>query len=706
MQPSTPRTTILLASLAVFAATPASASEFTFSSNSAIEFGYSIRVGGSGSTYSGEINAAATDGGDVVISLLHKDALLPNDTIELLGISAEQKNTQERKTRTIAKFGSGTIGNASLASVGDRVVASWLQSIGSSPQSEILIKRLDPKQYAESGEYTAQPEPIKIIAGEYLSVPRISEFGPEKEGRVIVVWSQSSLTEDVVNSQRHVYAQRVHTEGRLYDKSYQVSITPAMLGEAEPDVQILNNRKVAIVWVGFDGIYGRIIGAPGDEGPEFKVSSFSHPHAGTPSIVSLGNNGFLVLWTEKYCADCNNDYRLYGRRFDLNGQPMGKPFEINESHLSPKVKDSVKFNSANASASLSTHDRNYRDRPRGFSVDNSGFVVAWTISENNKGQMTDYVVMRSFHFNGIPTGPSQVSSPSTNVGESGPLFVKLSNNQAALVSRRGETTPIDPSYMNFRILLAPPYGDLCTIARPTLALWSPFHDPDPLKIEPTGRHRIIKYSDSHYNIAEHISKDVQAPQTSFIDLTGAQLAFERINSNSLYPVHGAYFSVNNFSVSTRAKFEGGWSGSILDTTKSGNGGRLGVSISKGADGNIEAVISNAIRDTSGSLDPVSPIRLRTTSPIPDGAWHHIAVVANRPNFEINLYVNGVLAANQNIYPNRAISAPEDYNLQLRLGDKNTWSDQKTIAVDDVRVYRHPLRDWELADLAAGEDCIQ
>jgi hypothetical protein len=70
-----------------------------------------------------------------------------------------------------------------------------------------------------------------------------------------------------------------------------------------------------------------------------------------PSITSLSNGGFVVVWTS--LGEDGSDYGVYGQRFDANRNKVGSEFQVN------------------------TWTKDYQWYPSITSLSNGGFVVVW-----------------------------------------------------------------------------------------------------------------------------------------------------------------------------------------------------------------------------------------------------------------------------------------------------------------------------------------
>jgi len=98
-------------------------------------------------------------------------------------------------------------------------------------------------------------------------------------------------------------------------------------------------------------------------GSEFQVNTWTTDIQGNPSVSSLSNGGFVVVW-ESGCraSECTpqdgSGFGVYGQRFDSNGNKVGSEFQVN------------------------TWTTDIQGNPSVSSLANGGFVVVW----ESKGQ--------------------------------------------------------------------------------------------------------------------------------------------------------------------------------------------------------------------------------------------------------------------------------------------------------------------------------
>jgi hypothetical protein len=106
--------------------------------------------------------------------------------------------------------------------------------------------------------------------------------------------------------------------------------------ESLPTLAVLGGNRVVAVWSRSDsrgvplGIFGRVFKDGSPAGGEFAVSESDLRYDVEPSVDSNGRDRFVVAWMGAL-ADGKGDYRVYVRRFDGEGDPIGDPLCLDDS---------------------------------------------------------------------------------------------------------------------------------------------------------------------------------------------------------------------------------------------------------------------------------------------------------------------------------------------------------------------------------------
>jgi hypothetical protein len=153
-----------------------------------------------------------------------------------------------------------------------------------------------------------------------------------KNGGFVVVWTIGSHPSGVPGPRDYdVFARRYNANGRPLGKNFRAHAVSQKY-QFNASVAGLNNGGFVITWQSRDagfttaGVYGQryaITSVP--LGGEFKINSQSTSIAW--SAVAAINDGFVVVWGDVKSQD-TVDTDLYGRRYNLAGQPIGGLIQI------------------------------------------------------------------------------------------------------------------------------------------------------------------------------------------------------------------------------------------------------------------------------------------------------------------------------------------------------------------------------------------
>jgi methionine-rich copper-binding protein CopC len=181
------------------------------------------------------------------------------------------------------------------------------------------------------------------------ALPSITSLG---NGGFVVVWH--SLGQD--GSWYGVYGQMFDSNGSKVGSEFQVN-TWTTNDQWVPSITSLSNGGFVVVWSSYGqdgssyGVYGQRFESSGRKvGSEFQVNTWNTDFQGAPSITSLSNGGFVVVWTG---VGQNDSAGVYGQRFDSNGNKVGSEFQVNRWTTDNQALASI------------------------TSLSNGGFVVVW-----------------------------------------------------------------------------------------------------------------------------------------------------------------------------------------------------------------------------------------------------------------------------------------------------------------------------------------
>jgi Ca2+-binding RTX toxin-like protein len=185
----------------------------------------------------------------------------------------------------------------------------------------------------------------------------------------IVTWLSNSSTG------YDIYGQKFTVDGNQVNpiltefKINQNKINTIFTGSQSQDIIASKDGSFLVTWTSEsagngDDIYGRVFNVQGVPiSDEFKVNNYDHLSQNTPSVTSLNDGGFVVVWQslgQESGGYSNINYGIYGQRFDSLGNPVGNQFRVNTYTPSDQILPSV------------------------ATINESEFVVTWT-SQNQDG---------------------------------------------------------------------------------------------------------------------------------------------------------------------------------------------------------------------------------------------------------------------------------------------------------------------------------
>jgi hypothetical protein len=184
-------------------------------------------------------------------------------------------------------------------------------------------------------------------------------------GGFVVVWQSDGQD----GSGYGVYGQRFDSYGNKVGSEFQVN-TWTTGWQSDPSITSLSNGGFVVVWDSLEqdgsyyGVYGQRFDSNGGKvGSEFQANTWTTDYQELPSITSLSNGGFVVVWHSN--GQDGSNYGVYGQRFDSNGNKVSSEFQVN------------------------TWTTNHQEYPSLTSLSNGGFVVVW---ESNGQDGSNYGV--------------------------------------------------------------------------------------------------------------------------------------------------------------------------------------------------------------------------------------------------------------------------------------------------------------------------
>ena len=228
---------------------------------------------------------------------------------------------------------------------------------------------------------TAQPVPIgaEFRVNTYTtSNQHYPSVAMNRDGGFVATWA--SFFQD--GGSVGVYAQMYGPDGTPVNGEFRVNTETRSIQNV-PEVSMDADGDFVVVWESnlqdgsMFGIYGQRYSAAGTPlGDEFRVNTVTTDNQRDPSVSMNPGGGFVVVW--KGGGQDEENWGIYGQRYDSSGSPQGSEFHVN------------------------TYIQNTQDSPSVAMDTDGGFVVVW--SGEGDGD-TRGVFARRFGASGDPTGP-------------------------------------------------------------------------------------------------------------------------------------------------------------------------------------------------------------------------------------------------------------------------------------------------------------
>jgi hypothetical protein len=244
-------------------------------------------------------------------------------------------------------------------------------------------------------------------------------------GGFIVVWGGTT-------------GQRLDSTGNAVGPAFQIPTTSGYR-LSYPAVAGRDDGGFVVAWTnhlsGLDAnVYARVFDASGTPaGDDFRVNSYTTEYQGNPSVDSLADGGFVVVWASR--GQDNSFMSIFGQRYDSSGSPAGSEFAVKATPADLEFWTEVK------------------------GTPDGGFVVVW-MYEDLIQDIGSGISARKFDAAGLPVGVDfQVSSstlnglPAVGVAADNSFVIAWAGNEdlsdrVHIFGRRfqPDTTPIGPSF--------------------------------------------------------------------------------------------------------------------------------------------------------------------------------------------------------------------------------------------------------------------
>jgi hypothetical protein len=115
--------------------------------------------------------------------------------------------------------------------------------------------------------------------------------------------------------------------------------------QTSPSVTVQKNGTRVHVWQSDDqdgygwGIYARLVAADGAQGPDLRLNSYTTGNQYQPQVTALAGGGFVAVWTS--VSQDGSSEGVYARRFDADGVAQGNEVLVNTTTYNTQWEPSV-----------------------------------------------------------------------------------------------------------------------------------------------------------------------------------------------------------------------------------------------------------------------------------------------------------------------------------------------------------------------------
>ena len=288
--------------------------------------------------------------------------------------------------------------------------------------------------------------------------------GPQAEGQIaaladggfIITWA----SRDQDGSDFGVFGQRYDASGSPQGTEFEIN---SYTSEAQGDSSItsLTDGGFVVTWQSFGqdgsdfGIFGQKYNASGaPSGAEFQINTYSDGVQMVPSVTSLSDGGFVVIWQSD--GQDGDGFGIYGQRYDTSGVASGAEYQINTDTVGNQLYPSTtslsdgsvvvawassdaddygifgqRYDASGASLGaefqINTYTTSTQENPSITNLSDGGFVVTW----QSFGQdiSDDGIYGQRFAADGTMSGVEFQVNTETNGEQSSPAVTGLSNGK-------------------------------------------------------------------------------------------------------------------------------------------------------------------------------------------------------------------------------------------------------------------------------------
>ncbi|WP_157218518.1 beta strand repeat-containing protein [Flavisphingomonas formosensis] len=264
---------------------------------------------------------------------------------------------------------------ATLASA--NFVVTWTDASGVGPDaSQLGIKA---QMFSASGAKIGSEFLVNTTTNLNQNAPTITNLA---NGGFVVSWVDASATAPDANS-TGVRAQIFDANGAKVGSEFLVNTT-TLSAQNYPALTSLSSGGFVATWVDSSGLGGdnaapgikaQLFSATGTKiGAEFLVNSTIAGSQDQPTITSLDNGGFVVVWRDQSGVGDTSGSGLKAQIFDANGGKIGAEFQVNTTELNAQDQPIVTAIAGGFAVS-------WRDNSM-LSTDSSGFGIKMQVFDD------------------------------------------------------------------------------------------------------------------------------------------------------------------------------------------------------------------------------------------------------------------------------------------------------------------------------------
>ena len=167
----------------------------------------------------------------------------------------------------------------------------------------------------------------QFIVNTYIHVDRLTSISSISNSNFMIVWASSG--QDIFGSSDWgVYAQSFTSSGVKIGNEFRVN-TYILGNQGNPSIASLSNDNYIVKWDSSNnqdgsetGVYAQILDSSGNKiGNEFGINTFTYSSQQNPSVSSLINTNFVIVWTSHY--QDSTGWGIFGDIYQNNGSVVG-----------------------------------------------------------------------------------------------------------------------------------------------------------------------------------------------------------------------------------------------------------------------------------------------------------------------------------------------------------------------------------------------